>query len=68
MTDFTIDDAPRLVTIRGQQLANAAQTKAATDPDVIAFTQRQTDKAAAVKAAQAQPQPSPAQPMPAVKP
>ena len=59
---------PQLVAIRGQQLANAAQAKAAIDPDVLAFTQRQADKATAIAAAQAQPQPSPAQPMSAVKP
>ena len=56
---------PQLVAERGRQLTNAAQAAAAQDPNVLAFQQRQADKA--VQAIKAQPTPSPAQPMPAVK-
>ena len=50
---------PQLVIIRGQQITNAAQAKAATDPNVLAFSQRQADKIAAQAAKIV---PSPAQP------
>jgi len=48
---------PQLIEMRGQQLANAAQAAAANDPSVLAFQQRQTDKAAQIKPLPPQPSP-----------
>ena len=52
---------PQLVAIRGQQITNTAQAAAANDPNVLAFAQKQADKAAT------QIKPLPPDPMPAVK-
>jgi hypothetical protein len=51
---------PQFVAIRGQQITNAAQAAAASDPAVLAFQQRQADKAALQK-------PLPPEPSPVMK-
>ena len=52
---------PQLVAMRGQQLTNAAQAAAANDPNVLAFQQRQADKAVQNQIKPLPPQPAPVQ-------